>query len=148
MDVENRNWTIVADEGRARFLFRRSKRGALEEAFTLENEAARAKLGDLLSDEAGRSFDSHGQGRHAMTPEHDRKETAAIRFADAVVQRLVREVQAGHVVRYSLVAAPRFLGHLRKALGKHHIDVPSATISKNLVDEDLDDIGKALDRAT
>jgi protein required for attachment to host cells len=146
VEIESRNWAIVADESRARFLFSHGKGGKLMESYTLDNEAGRAKVGDLLSDTAGRSFDSYGEGRHAMGKSHDPKETAAIRFADTVIEKLVREFRDGHVVRYTLVAAPRFLGHLRKSLEKHHIDPPEATISKDLVAHDLEHIEKALDR--
>lgn len=147
MAVENRNWIIVADESKARFFYTAGKSGPITEDAMIENETGRAHMDELISDHGGRSFDSHGEGRHTLSQNHDKKETSAIRFADAVVDRLVREVRDGHVVRYSLVAAPRFLGYLRKALGKHSIEAPYRAVSKDLVDHDAETIRQAVQRA-
>jgi len=146
VQVETRNWVIVADESTAEFYTREGSRGPLERVRRLENESARAKLDELLSDGAGRSFDSHGKGRHALSSRVDKKEVAAIRFADDVIDSLVAEIQQGRVVRYSIVAAPRFLGHLRKALQKHRIDAPAQVVDKDLVGRDAAVIADALNR--
>jgi len=62
-------WIVVADESRAYVYERKSVAGPLQELFNLENEVGRMKSGELLADRGGRSFDSHGQGRHTMTKE-------------------------------------------------------------------------------
>ena len=147
MSVEDRNWVVVADESAAEFYVSHGRTGPLNRHSRLENETARSRLNELLSDAPGRSFDSHGQGRHALSTSVDKKEMAAMRFADEVVDRLVSEIRQGHVVRYSLVAAPRFMGHLRKCLGKHSVPEPEKTLSKDFVGRDPDDIAAALRKA-
>jgi protein required for attachment to host cells len=147
VEVEDRNWIIVADESAAEFYVSHGRSGPLTRQERMENAVGHARLRELQSDSPGRSFDSHGQGRHAMSPNVDKKETAALRFADEVIDRLVDEIRKGHVVRYSLVAAPRFMGLLRKALQKHSVPKPEKTLSKDFVGRTAEDIAAALSKA-
>ncbi len=145
MTAEDRNWVVVADAAAAVFYVRHGRHGELEQVRELINESGRAKVADLLSDSAGRSFDSHGQGRHAMASPVDPKDTGMVRFAEDVVESMVTEIRAGHVRRYALVAAPVFLGHLRRALSKHRVPEPEQSVAKDLVGHDRADIAAALD---
>ncbi len=145
MTAEDRNWIVVADASAACFYVRHGRRGELSEVRRLVNDAGRAKVAELLSDSAGRSFDSHGQGRHALASPHDPKDTEMSRFAEDVIDSMVAEIQAGHVRRYALVAAPTFLGHLRQALAKHKVPEPEQSIAKDLVGHDVADIAASLD---
>ncbi len=145
MSAEDRNWVVVADAASASFYVRHGRHGELNEVRRLVNEAGRAKVGDLLSDSAGRSFDSHGQGRHAMASPNDPKATEMARFAENVMESMVAEIQAGHVRRYALIAAPAFLGHLRQALSKHRVPEPEQSIAKDLVGHGVADIAASLD---
>ena len=147
MTTEDRNWVVVADASAAQFYVRHGRRGNLEQVRALTNEAGRAKAGELISDSAGRSFDSHGQGRHALASPHDPKETEMIRFAGEVIDSLVGEIQAGNVRRYALVAAPAFLGHLRHALAGHRVMEPEKSVAKNLVGRNAADIATSLESA-
>ena len=61
-----KNWIIVADESLARIFSQEKKFGPLRQVAELSNADARKKTGDMISDRGGRSFDSHGQGRHTM----------------------------------------------------------------------------------
>ncbi len=148
MSAEDRNWVVVADASAACFYVRHGRRGELNQVRRLDNEAGRAKVADLLSDSAGRSFDSHGEGRHAMGSPTDPKDTGMTRFAEQVVESLVTEIKAGHVRRYALVAAPAFLGHLRQALSRHRVPEPEQSIAKDLVGHNVDDIAASLDSQT
>lgn len=145
MSAEDRNWVVVADAAAAIFYIRHGRRGDLERVREFINESGRAKLAELLSDSAGRSFDSHGQGRHAMTSPVNPKDTGMARFAEDVAESMVAEIQAGHVRRYALVAAPAFLGQLRQALSKHRVPEPDQAIAKDLVGRDPADIAATLD---
>ena len=60
-------WVVVADESKAIVYGRDSLSGPLRELFSLHNDVARKKMDELISDSGGRSFDSHGKGRHTMT---------------------------------------------------------------------------------
>ena len=62
-------WVVVADESNAIVYARDTRSGPLRKVFSLDNEAARMKTEQLISDSGGRSFDSKGKGRHTMTSE-------------------------------------------------------------------------------
>jgi protein required for attachment to host cells len=129
----------VADESRAVIFQRKGRRTPLDELMRLQNETARMKSGDLLADRDGRSFDSHGQGRHAVEKENaDPKRQAALVFAKDLAVRIVK---AGHKDDFDelvLIAAPRFLGLLRDALATAGKITPFLTIAKDVVQHDAE----------
>jgi len=138
-------WVIVADESAAMVYARKARRGPLIELFTLTNETARKKLGELISDRGGRSFDSHGQGRHTMVKEKSGpKKRAAKAFAKDIAKRINKAVQDGSCDEFALISAPRFLGVLRDALGKAGTVRPALTIDKEMAAQDVAAIEKLL----
>ncbi len=131
------DWVVVADESRAIFYAWDKRYSPLRELSQLENEVARQKTSSQISDRGGRSFDSHGQGRHTMTNEKtDPKKHAAIVFAKEVAGRVAKARQEGSCRDYALVAAPRFLGLLRDALETAGHADPLLTIDKGVVGQD------------
>ena len=141
-------WVIVADESRAVFYERETRRAPLTELGHLQNEAARRKTGELISDRGGRSFDSHGQGRHTMAKEKsDPKKHAAQVFAKDVAERIAKGVHSGRCRGYALIAAPRFLGVLRDAVATAAKAEPFATVDKEVVGRDTAVIEKLLDES-
>jgi protein required for attachment to host cells len=140
------SWVIVADESAATVYARKSRNGPLSEQFQLSNEAGRKKTADLISDRGGRSFDSHGQGRHTMTKEQSGpKKRAAVAFAKDLAGRINNAVRKGTCDEIVLIAAPRFLGILRDALDKAGNIVPAVTIDKEMVGRNAADIEKLID---
>lgn len=137
-------WTVVANESTAEFYVSQFRNRGLRKEFELANDSSRHKLGDLISDSPGRSFDSHGSGRHSYSDAMDAKEIAAIRFADKIVDRIVRARQQGHIRDFAVIGAPRFLGHLREALSRKSIEDPHMAISKDVVGHDVQRIEKLL----
>lgn len=138
-------WIIVADESAATVYARKSRRGPLTELFSLTNEAGRKKIRDLISDRGGRSFDSHGHGRHTMVKEQTGpKKRAAVAFAKDIAKRINKAVYAGTCDEIALISAPRFLGVLRDALAKAGHVVPALTIDKEMVGQDAVTIEKLL----
>ena len=77
---------------------------------------------ELTSDLPGRAFDSGGQGRHAMGTEISPKEQEAITFAKMVSDYLETARVQHSYEKLVLVAAPTFLGLLRKNLTDATID--------------------------
>ena len=123
---------VVADESRAIFYTHETRRGPLKEVGSLANEAARMKTQDLVTDRSGRSFDSHGHGRHAMAGDKGGpRQHAAEMFAKSVADRIASSLYDGSCRSYALVAAPRFLGLLRDAIGTatREDDGPVLTLS-------------------
>ncbi len=138
-------WVIVADESAATVYVRKFRRDSLTELFSLENKTARKKIGDLISDRGGRSFDSHGQGRHTMAKEKiDPKKHVAIAFAKKLAIRANKALHDGTCDEFVLIAAPRFLGILRDAFTKAGNVDPVLTIDKEMVGQNVDVIEKLL----
>ena len=138
-------WVVVADEAKAIIYARDSLSGPLRELFSLDNEAAQMKTDELISDSGGRSFNSHGKGRHTMTSEKaDPKKTAAAAFAKQIAGRIAKVMYDGSCRGFALVAAPRFLGVLRNAVSIATTAEPYATVDKEVVGQDTAVIEKLL----
>ncbi len=148
MQTDTAFWVVVADEARAFIYTRDTRRGALAELTCLENPDGRKKPGQLVSDRGGRSFDSGGQGRHAMGQEKPGpKEHVAGVFAKQIAIRIGRALHDGRCRGYVLVAAPRFLGMLRDAVANHCSEAPEKAIAKAVVDKDVQFLRKLVDDA-
>jgi protein required for attachment to host cells len=109
-------WLLVADEGRARLFSAEGAKGSLTELRDIIDPVGRARGQDLVTDRPGRTFDSAGQGRHAMEPSTDPTETEAIGFAKRLAETMDTARVQGRFEYLGLVAPPAFLGHLRKSL--------------------------------
>ena len=88
----------------------------LIEVATLDHPEGRLKSQSIDADRPGRSFESAGAKRHAMSREVDPKKQEAIAFAKEVAERLESARVHGEMDRLILVAAPEFLGLLRDDL--------------------------------
>ena len=140
------HWIVVADEFQAIFYAREDKHSPLQKLSTFENETAREKLADLISDRGGRSFGSQGAGRHAYDEEKSNLKTQSYAaFAKNVAER-IREGSLGRKFRkLIIIAPPRFLGVLRKALDKAGVE-PDLTINKEVTGQDAAFIQKLLEK--
>ena len=137
MSNEKFYWVVVANESRAIVYARATKSGPLREVFSLDNEAARMKTEQLISDSGGRSFDSKGMGRHTFANEKvDPKKHAALKFAKQIAERIGRVMNDGSCRGFALIAAPRFLGLLREAVSAATSVEPFATVDKQVVGQD------------
>lgn len=137
VSAEKSYWIVVADESQAIFYTRNTRRAPLQRFLALENPAGRKKIGELLADRGGRSFDSFGAGRHTMTAEEtDPKKHAAMVFAKHIAERIGKVTHDGSCRGYALIAAPRFLGMLRDAVAKQCKFEPFKSIDKDVVGQD------------
>jgi protein required for attachment to host cells len=106
------------------------------------------KTGDLLSDRGGRSFDSHGQGRHTMGSDRDAPQQQSAKvFAKDIAQDIATELRGGGCRGYAVIAAPRFLGLLRPEFAAAVRDEPYATVAKDVVGQDAAVIENLLENA-
>jgi protein required for attachment to host cells len=146
IDPGNRHFlVVVADESKAEIYRRDTLSGPLQEITTFRNDAARQKTGEILADKGGRSFDSHGQGRHTLTSEKtDPKRHLAEKFARDIAAFVAADVHQGTCRGYALIAAPHFLGTLRAELAHRTSTEPYATVDKNIVGQALGVIEKLL----
>ena len=125
---------VVAGKSKAVVYRRAALSAPLQDTTTFENEAARLKTGEILADKGGRSFDSHGHGRHTMANEKtDPKKRLAEQFARDIGEYIAADVHKGTCRGYALVAAPQLLGMLRAELARDTPMEPYATVDKNVV---------------
>ena len=135
---------IVAESSRARIFEMKNPAQPLTEIRDMVHTESRAHARDLTSDLPGRSFDSRGQGRHALEPSMDIKEHEAWIFAEQLASYINLACRNNNLERLYLVAAPEFLGKLRDELDattKRHI---ARQLNLNLVSMDEATIRKHL----
>lgn len=125
-------WVLVADRGGARLFEHHGRSSGLQRVADIPHPQGRLKNGELNADKHGRSFDSSGNGRHAMGTSESPAEHVAASFARKLAQRLNQGGQQHRYERLVLVAAPRFLGSLRNALSNAAKTAVIATINKDL----------------
>ena len=123
---------LVADSARARFFSIAGPRAPLEPVEDLVCPESRMKERDLVSDRQGRSFDSKGAGRHATEPAKSASDVVAARFASEVAARLETGRLNDEYRRLFIVADPRFLGLVDKALGKSVRNLVCGKLNKDL----------------
>lgn len=137
-------WILAANGSQAKLFTADSPIGPLTELESLENPDARAKQRELTSDRPGRSFDSQGEGRHAMAVEVDSKEQEQIRFARLVADRLEQARLDNQFERLVIIAAPAFLGLLRTSFNTVLNSLLSLEIDKDYTTLRADELRKRL----
>ncbi|GMR18456.1 MAG: host attachment protein [Gammaproteobacteria bacterium] len=125
-------WILVADSTRARIFLTKTINGKLHEIETLVHPEGRLHTQELTSDLPGRSFDSEGEGRHALGREHDPKQQEAIYFSKTIATRLNRAQKSGELKSLFIVAPPGMLGLLRDHLNKQTKALVVGELDKNL----------------
>lgn len=125
-------WIVVANRGFAKIYESKGHGHDIREVYNVDNPDGRKKSGELLADKPGRSFDSLGGGRHALSTEVSPTAHEQQVFA----KKLIGVLQEGHGAKafdeLAIVAPPHFLGALK-------IELPEA-IKKKVTKE----IGKDL----
>jgi protein required for attachment to host cells len=137
-------WVVVASSTRCRIFTQQKHSGPLLQIDEIEHPEGRMRGRDLATDRPGRSFDSAGNGRHAMGQPVDPLEQENIRFAKAVAAKIDHARKKHRFERLVLVADPRFLGHLRHGLSAATRHRLSTELHKNLADADPQAIREAL----
>ena len=107
---------VACSSARARCWLSESPQAEWEDLADFQHEAAMHLEQEFLSDRPGRSFDSFGRGRHAMSVEHSAREQSNIRFANTVADFLNQSIVGGRFEHLVIFADPRFLGLLRDNL--------------------------------
>ncbi len=130
-------WILVADSARARLFTIDRPRGPLAETAAYVNPQDRLRERDLGTDAPGRGSGSNG-GRFAVGHEDGHKAHYAEQFARELAQMLEKGRQAGEYVRLYLMAAPNFLGAIRRFLGPHTSGCIIDSYPKDVVRERAD----------
>ncbi len=136
-------WVVVADSCRARIFSAEKPASPLTELQILTHPEGRLHQGDLVSDRPGRDRNG-GPSSHDVGHEDDAKEEEALRFAAEVCETLESGRAKGQFEKLYIVAAPGFLGLLRKHQSGPLKKMVTEEISKNLCTKTPEEIRKSL----
>jgi protein required for attachment to host cells len=128
-----KTWVVVADSAHARIFENTGPGHGLKELPGRSRETELKPSRDIDADRPGRSFDSGGQGRHAMEPPTDSKRHEKGVFAKEIADMLRAEQVKGAFDRLVVVAAPATLGDLRTAMSKELADAVTGELDKDLI---------------
>lgn len=132
---------VVADGGRARILRREGRRYAsqLVEVERFERSNAHLPARELTTDLSGRVFSGSRVGfgprvtaRHGAQSDYDPHVVEVERFARHIAARLARLAQRQDLQEIVLIAAPRFLGVLRRALSDPLRQIVTREVARDL----------------
>jgi protein required for attachment to host cells len=136
----NKTWVLVAESSRAKILEQDHPHGELRELQGFDHAASRLYDKDLVTSQPGRTYDSNGSGRHAITQDVEPKEQEAHHFARMLTHHLEQNCEKKHFNKLVVIAPPEFLGILRGLFSDHLNNIIAASINKNLVHENAESI--------
>jgi protein required for attachment to host cells len=136
----NKTWILVAESSRAKIYEQDQPHSELHELEGFDHAASRMNDHDLVTDAPGRTFDSNGKGRHAITQDVEPKEQEAIHFARILAHHLDQNAKKKHFDKLVVIAPPEFLGFLRNSFSDHVSKMIVASVNKNLVHESAKNI--------
>jgi protein required for attachment to host cells len=125
-------WVVAADAAHARIFETTRVNGDLHEFAVYSNPDARRSTSDLVSDRAGHLTNTSLGAGHSVEPHEWTRSHVARTFAKRVGQRLISARKAGAVDRIYLIAAPAFLGLLRRSLDTPTRRIVAGEVSKNV----------------
>jgi len=133
-------WIVIADGSHARIVLNdgpgKGVKAGPERTFSAVNVAGR----EIMADRPGRSFDSAGQGRHAMEPRTDPREVEQQKMLHELAKYLEQEAKKGSYDRLVIVAPPRALGSLRSELPPGARTKVSGELDKDLTQVAIHDL--------
>jgi protein required for attachment to host cells len=140
-----RTLVVITDGAKAAF-YRNDGPGKGLVALDRLNLARKAPpSSEIGTDRPGRSFDSTSPGRSAIEPKTDPHELEETRFAGEVLARMEEVMDAGEAEKLIVVAAPKTLGEMRKAMPKALADRLTATLDKDLTKTPASELPKHLE---
>lgn len=142
-------WFLVADGARARLLTMKSGRGTgqaqrLEPVLDREFIGSNIPSREIDADRPGRTFDSAGEGRHAMEPPTDPRRKRKADFARSIANLLDGEAKRGAFDQLVVAAPPQALGDLRAEFSSSVQALVTAEINKDLVESTNEDLASRL----
>jgi len=128
-----RTWILIADGAHARIYQYTPEKPELEAVQGIALEVDLPRTHDIVSDRAGRSFDSVGHARHANNGDSDPHRELKRELARKVAHTLKSCLDTNQYDRLVLVAPPATLGDLRNAMDKTVQNCVSAELPQDLV---------------
>lgn len=139
-----RTWILVADGARALIAANTGPGKGIERPLEAEFSNDPKANRDIQADRPGRSFDSGGEGRHAMAPRTDPHEHQKEEFVHTVADHINKAANKGKFDRIVLVAPPKVLGELRSFLDPKVMDAVKGELPKDLTKVPLDELSTHL----
>ena len=137
-------WILLADGTQARIACNNGPGRGVKPVFEETLHGRNLPGREINSDRPGRTFDSHGKGRHAMEPPTDPRENEKQHFIRDLAALLDKEAKRGRYDRLVLVAPPKALGYLRDALSDQVRGRITGEINKDLVHLPIQDLPRHL----
>lgn len=130
-------WILVADEAIARILAKPEEGGDLVPVEALTDPDAHASEAEMQHGPHGRRAGAGGGtvGHATVSASDSERHQHAQAFAGRIADHLLARHREGRYSRLHVVAAPRLLGYLRKALERDLADVVASTLDKDVVHE-------------
>ena len=142
----NTVWVLVADEAIARILEQPQEGGDLVSVEELTDPGAHARERDLHHAPHGRraGAGSNPQGTATVSASDSERHQQAQGFATRIADRLVECLRDKRYDLLHIVAAPRMLGYLRKALAPAVVAAVGSTQDKDLVQQSNAELSRRL----
>ena len=137
-------WIIVADENRSRIFNAPNRTDEMIELETLVHPKSRVPEKDLAKRDDGTFQTQSGKEHHGLNESGKLKDHQARYFAKEIAHKLEKARQAAQFHQIILIAAPKFLGKLRKELSPPLAKLVAWELGKDLSKHDLKDIRKHL----
>jgi len=135
---------VVADSSRARIFTVDTAHSPLNEIETLVHPEGRMHEQDMVSDLPGKDAGKGGAGDHAFQEKIEPKEHEMIAFAKRIADYLESARKANQLKKLVIIAAPEFLGELRKHLSTETSEKIVYELDKNIAHHSEEDIRKHL----
>ena len=136
-------WVLAADNSRARFFSAEKALSPLQEVLDLVDPQARLHEAELVTDRNGRDR-SPGAQFHGVGSDRSVKSDGADRFAQQVCAELENGRTRGSFQKLYVVAAPSFLGLLRKHQSAPLRAMVAGEVDKNLAGQPSEAIRSSL----
>jgi protein required for attachment to host cells len=128
-------WIVVANSSTAHVYQHDGPRKGLNKIREMQHPECREKAAALLADRPGRGHSS-GTRRTAYEAAHDVRDVEADRFATEIAEQLDRGRRESGFERLILVAAPPFMGRLKRRIGARLKGLVTDCIEKDYTKSD------------
>lgn len=133
-------WILIANGANARVIENDGPGHGLKEVSGFDLNRDHAPIRETADDRQGRSFDSHGSGRHAMEPSTPIDRIDDLKFVAELAEMLDNALKNNAYDRLILIAAPRTLGDIRGAISDHVAKLVYAEVAKDLTHVSVHDL--------
>lgn len=139
-------WILVANRTQARIFRYLGLRSGLELVDKIRHPENRLPSREFISDRPGRSFDTMGAGRHALSTEVEAHDQRALEFARELAEKLRAAHGRNEFSRLMLVAEARFLGMIKGALPDQTLKSVVATLDRDFHQKSSSELSRHLDQ--